>query len=76
MTEAVVVSAPPGRFPESLDDQLTELKRELAMRNQLYPAWIKRGSMDPSVALRRTRRLQAAIETIEQVKASLAKTGV
>lgn len=65
----------PELFPHahddvSLDAQIAELKRERAMRAQVYPRWINSGSLKPSTALRRQHALDAAIESLEQLKRS------
>jgi hypothetical protein len=57
----------------SLDDQITEVQRELSLRARVYHKHVAAGEMDPSVALRRQRRMQAVLATLEAVKASLAK---
>jgi hypothetical protein len=44
----------------------TELRRELAMRERLYPGWITKGTMKPGQAARQIALLKAAIAKIEE----------
>lgn len=48
-----------------LAGQITELKRELNMRERVYPDFIARGRLTEKDAARQTERLKAAIETLE-----------
>lgn len=68
------MTGPPELFPHShdvsLDDQIAELRREKQMRAQVYPRWINIGMLKASTALRRRTVLDAAIETLEQLKRS------
>lgn len=45
---------------------LEELKRELAMRRNVFPAWVKNGRLDQATADHRIRCLQEAIKMIEE----------
>lgn len=46
---------------------LQELKRELHMRERLYPNWIETGKMKGDVAQRQIIRLEAAILQIDKL---------
>jgi hypothetical protein len=48
----------------SLDDQITELKRELRVRATVYAKWVADKKMTPQVADRQTARMQAALNTL------------
>lgn len=44
------------------DDKVAELRRELAMREEVYPRLIDAGKLDQDEAARRTLILQAILE--------------
>jgi hypothetical protein len=44
----------------------TELRRELAMRERLYPGWVTKGTLSPGAARRQTELMKAAIVKIEE----------
>lgn len=48
-----------------LEAQLTEARRELAMREGVYPRWIDDGKITARLADRRIRLMQAIIETLQ-----------
>lgn len=45
---------------------MAELRRELAMRNAIYPKWVKEGKLAPTVAAMRIAALNAALKDFEQ----------
>lgn len=51
-----------------LAEQVIELRRELSVRNAVYPKWVRNGSLRFSVAQRRIAALQAAITTLERLR--------
>lgn len=53
----------------TLDMQIDELKRERSMRAQVYPRLLAAGTLKPSAAMRNNQRLDAAIATLERLKA-------
>ena len=53
--------------PESLQGQIAELKRERAMRINVYPRLIDQGKLMPQQAHRQQAALDAAIETLIRV---------
>jgi hypothetical protein len=60
-------------FPEtigdaSLDDQLKEIDRELAMRERLYPQWVARGTLRQSTADRQIAIMKAVHETVRKAR--------
>lgn len=50
---------------KSLDDQLACLRRELALRRNVYPKWIESRRMTPDKAAHEIECMEAAIKTIE-----------
>lgn len=50
--------------PESLAGQIAELKRESAMRRQVYPRMIDAGRLKFDQAAHQVKALDAAIETL------------
>ena len=51
----------------TLEEQITEAKRELALRKQCYPGWIKRGKLDAGEAAYQMRCLEAIVRTLALV---------
>lgn len=62
MTEAV-----------SLDDQIACVKREIGMRERVYPRWVEQGRMKAEAAAKETANMKAVLATLEEqaVKARL-----
>lgn len=54
----------------SLDEQIAEVKRELAMRRNAYPAFIKNKRITQEQADRQTARLLATLHTLMAEKAA------
>lgn len=50
------------------DAMLQELRRELAMRQKVYPDWIKQGKLSIKRAEFRIQALQEAIEILEECR--------
>jgi hypothetical protein len=57
-----------------IGDQISELKRERAMRKHVYPGLIARDKLAERDAELQNARLQAAIDTLERLKAELEPT--
>jgi hypothetical protein len=55
-------------MPIPLADQISELKRELAMRKHVYPGLVARDKLTEYQATLQNDRLQAALETLQAVK--------
>ncbi|MEQ8504621.1 MAG: hypothetical protein RIB80_04795 [Rhodospirillales bacterium] len=56
-------------FPDTVPDArikpaLTELRREIAMRERLYPQWVQQGRMVQAVADRQIAALKGALDLI------------
>lgn len=54
----------PGDAPLPLDDQIAELKRELAIRKSAYPSFVMRGRTTGEQADKSWRAMQAALRTL------------
>lgn len=48
-----------------IEDQITEIKRELMMREQVYPTLISAGKLEKRVADLRQRDMAAVLRTLE-----------
>lgn len=48
----------------SLDEQIQEVRRELALRKNAYPRWIKNGTLKEADAERQIARMQAVHDTL------------
>lgn len=59
--------------PVPLADQIAEMKREHALRKNVYPAFIARGHMTEQEAAQHQERLSAAITTLEWLAKNEAK---
>lgn len=55
------------KLPEqgvSLEEQIQELERELALRERVYPKWVEAGRMSQREAQQRYLALRAALTTL------------
>lgn len=50
----------------TIDDQIKEAKRELAMRELLYPKWIAAGRLKPDVASRQIELMRGIVVTLQR----------
>jgi hypothetical protein len=48
----------------TLPDMIAEVKRELAMRERVYPGWIANGRLKQATADRDMRRMRAVLELL------------
>jgi hypothetical protein len=53
----------------SLAEQIAEAQRELALRKQCYPAWIKSGKLDPGDAHYQILVMEQIVRTLRQLDA-------
>lgn len=60
-------------MPVPLTEQIAEVKRELALRENVYPTFVARGRMTALEAERHTVRLTAALHTLMWVERHQAK---
>ncbi len=59
-----------------LDGQLDELERELQMRRRMYPQWVAADRLSQATADRQMKRMEAAKETVRQVRVLAMMGGV
>lgn len=50
---------------KTLQEQITSAKRELALRNRVYPSLIQRGKLRPDQAQHEIECMEAIIQTLE-----------
>lgn len=55
----------------TLREQITELKRERRMRDNVYPAMVASGRLVQGEAFRRNQALDAAIATLQRIASGL-----
>ena len=60
----------------SLSQQIDEVKRELALRSEVYPRRINSGKMKQSLADYQTVRMQAVLRTLEWLQRNEAKVRI
>ena len=53
----------------TLAEQITEAQRELALRRQCYPAWVKSGKLDASDATYQLTVMEAIVRTLMRLDA-------
>lgn len=55
----------------ALHEQISEIKRELAMRERLYPTWIERGTLRQQVGCAQIARLRATLDLLCEIDGGL-----
>lgn len=53
----------------SIDDQIASAKRELAMRQRVYPSFVDRKKITPDKAAHEIEAMRAIIKTLETIRA-------
>ncbi|HEV7455295.1 MAG TPA: hypothetical protein VGN96_00850 [Roseococcus sp.] len=53
----------------TLDEQITEVKREVVMRERVYGGWVLNGRMKLEDSQRQIRRMRAVLATLEKLRA-------
>lgn len=51
----------------TLDEQIAEAQRELALRRQCYPGWIKAGKLDSQDASDQLQAMEAIVKTLTRL---------
>jgi hypothetical protein len=51
--------------PITTHEMIQELRREAALRERVFPAWVAKGTLKPEVAARRIAVVKAAAERLE-----------
>lgn len=54
----------------TLDEQISEIRRELDMRKRAYPVFVANKKLTQDRADRQTRHLRAALETLQKCRGS------
>jgi hypothetical protein len=54
----------------SIEDQIKDVAREIAMRRNVYPKWVAAKRMTQQAADRQIAAMEAVIETLNHVKAN------
>lgn len=67
MNEAQQPNTGPKLRP--MDEAISELTRELKLRETCYPRWIQQGRLDPIDARDRLERLASALHYLENIQA-------
>lgn len=52
----------------SLSEQVACVRREIGMRERVYPGLVDKGKMTPRAALREQLAMQAVLETLERLQ--------
>lgn len=61
----------------TIDEQITEVQRELAMRNKVYPKWIEAGSMQKSKADFQILVMEAVLISLQEIaRKKVPQTGL
>lgn len=58
----------PELFAPTIQDQITEVKRELKMRESAFPHFIAKKQLSQVEADRRNERLRAALASLEKIR--------
>jgi len=53
----------------SIDEQIACVRREIGMRERVYPTWVDRKRMSAKQAENELTRMRAVLATLEQIKA-------
>lgn len=56
------------KFDISIDQQISELKAELAIRGNVYPFWMRNGKMNRDTGERKFATLRAALHTLMELR--------
>ena len=53
----------------TLDEQIAEAQRELALRHQCYPQWVKNGKLEAGEAYHQLQTMEAIVRTLQCLEA-------
>ena len=59
----------------TIDEQLAEVKREIAMRNKVYPKWIEAGSLPRAKADFQILVMEAVLISLQEIAREKAPQG-
>lgn len=65
----------PGSVGEELDAEIAEAAREVAMRERVYPGWVKAGKMTQHQADRRLGLMRAILKRLKDLKTEYDMNG-
>ena len=51
----------------TLTEQLAEVRREIALRKNVYPKWVAAGRLKPAAAARQIEAMQAVHDTLARL---------
>ena len=57
----------------TIEDQITCVKREISLRNKLYPGWVEHGKLAHSEALKEIRTMKAVLGSLERLRPQLSE---
>ena len=52
----------------TLEEQIAEARRELALRKKVYPTWVKSGKLDMTTAHYQLQAMEAIVKTLERLE--------
>ncbi len=70
------MSEPAEHRRYTLDAQITCVRRELAMRKNVYPKWTQSGRMKPETANHEINCMQAVHDTLSAIEAAVAEASI
>jgi hypothetical protein len=53
----------------TLDEQIACVRREVGVRERVYPGWVEKGRIKSETAERELAAMRAALRTLEQIRA-------
>lgn len=68
MVEAGETSVVSDLFPITVDDEIQELEREVALRKRVYPRWVADNRLTKGKADRQIAVMQSALERLKGLK--------
>lgn len=54
--------------PDSLEDQIAEVKREIRQREFVYPKWVAQSRMTQAASDKQLGRMRSVLATLEKLK--------
>ena len=57
----------------TLEEQIAEAQRELALRRKCYPAWVKSGRLAHEVAYHQLQCMEAIVRTLQRLEVEQAQ---
>jgi hypothetical protein len=65
----------PDLFAPTLAEQAAEVRREVALRERVYPLWVRKGDLSQHRADKQLAAMRAALKTLETLEKQEAKHG-